>query len=94
MNPLDEGVQTYADPLGRWIGIVVFLSGVALLVTVFVIAYRELTASGDAGWFSRLFNLPGALFYKGGLLFIMGAVGSLVANKGIALYRAAWRGRD
>jgi hypothetical protein len=78
-----------ADPAGRLLGIVVFLIGVAMLVAVFFIAYRDLIASGDGSIFQRMFNLPVTLLFKAGLLLVMGIAASAIANKGIALYAAA-----
>jgi hypothetical protein len=78
-----------ADPAGRVLGIVVFLIGVAMLIAVFFIAYRDLIASGDGSIFQRMFNLPVTLMFKAGLLLVMGIAASAIANKGIALYAAA-----
>lgn len=77
------------DAAGKGLGIAVFLLGVAMLIAVFVLAYLDLVAAGDGSIFSRLFNLPATLIFKGALLFIMGVVASAVANKGISLYQAA-----
>ena len=77
------------DAAGKTLGIAVFLLGVALLVVVFGLAYRDLIAVEDAFTFSRLLSLPATLFFKAALLLIMGIVGSAVANKGIAFYQAA-----
>lgn len=78
-----------SDPVGRALGIVVFLVGVAMLVAVFVIAYRDLIASADGSIFQRMVNLPVTLLFKAGLLLVMGVAASAIANKGIALYGAA-----
>jgi len=77
------------DATGKSLGIAVFLLGVALLVVVFGLVYRELITVGDATTFSRLVTLPATLFFRGALLLVMGIVASTVANKGIALYQAA-----
>jgi len=77
------------DTTGKALGVVVFVLGVLLLITVFVLAYRDLIAADDASLFTRLVNLPMALLFKGALLFIMGVVASAIANKGIALYQAS-----
>lgn len=77
------------DPAGRLLGIVVFLIGVAMLVAVFFIAYRDLIASSDGSIFQRMLNLPVTLTFKAGLLLVMGIAASAIANKGIALYAAA-----
>lgn len=83
------------DSAGRTTGMVVFILGVLLLLAVFYLAYLELIAPGSGG------ALPGhpsgaALFVaaKGLFLFILGFAASSVANKGIALYLAAGRGRE
>ena len=60
-----------------------------MLVVVFGLAYRDLIASEDGVAFSRILSLPGALFFKGALLLVMGVVASAIANKGIALYQSA-----
>jgi hypothetical protein len=78
-----------ADGVGRTLGIAVFLLGVALLVVVFGLAYRDLIAAVDGVTFSRLLALPATLVFKASLLLVMGLVASAIANKGIALYRAA-----
>ena len=77
------------DAAGRLLGIAVFLIGVAMLVAVFFIAYRDLIAAGDGSIFQRMFNLPVTLMFKAGLLLVMGIAASAIANKGIALYAAA-----
>lgn len=82
------------ETAGKSLGIVVFLLGVAMLISVFIIAYRDLLATAEASVLSRLFNLPVALVYKGVLLFVMGVVASAIANKGIALYQAARTGGE
>lgn len=78
-----------AEAAGKWLGLIVFFIGVAMLIAVFVLAYRDLIAATQASALSRLLNLPATLLYKGALLFIMGVVSSAIANKGIALYQAA-----
>ncbi len=75
--------------MGRVLGIVVFLLGVALLILVFVLAYRDLVAAGDGSIFQRMFNLPITLTFKAALLLVMGIVASAIANKGISLYEAS-----
>ncbi|MDR7467936.1 MAG: hypothetical protein QN141_11070 [Armatimonadota bacterium] len=77
------------DTTGRALGIVVFLLGVAMLVGVFAIAYRDLVAAADGSIFQRMSNLPLTLSFKAALLLVMGVVASAIANKGIALYEAA-----
>jgi len=78
-----------ADSAGRTLGMAVFLLGVAMLVVVFGLAYRDLIASEDGLTFSRILSLPGALVFKGALLLVMSVVASAIANKGIALYQSA-----
>lgn len=82
------------DAAGKTLGITVFILGVAMLISVFVLAYRDLIAAADGSVLSRLFNLPATLLFKGALLFIMGIVASAIANKGIALYEAARTGGE
>ena len=82
-------VRQTVDATGKSLGIVVFLLGVAMLVAVFVLAYRDLIAASNGAVFSRLLNVPATLLFKGALLLIMGVVASAIANKGIALYQAA-----
>jgi len=81
------------DGTGRGLGIVVFLLGVAMLVGVFTIAYRDLVAAADGSIFQQMSYLPLTLSFKAALLLVMGIVASAIANKGIALYEAA-RPRD
>lgn len=81
--------QRSMDRPGKWLGIVVFAVGVGLLLVVFVFAYRELIAAPGGSAVSSLLAEPAALAFKGALLFVMGLVASAIANKGIALYRAA-----
>ncbi len=78
-----------ADSAGKTLGIAVFLLGVAMLVVVFGLAYRDLIASEDGVSFSQVLALPATLFFKGALLLVMGVVASAIANKGIALYHVA-----
>lgn len=78
-----------ADMPGKALGIGVFVLGVAMLITVFVLAYLDLVAVANGPSLSRLFSLPVALVFKAALLLIMGIVGSAIANKGIALYQAS-----
>lgn len=83
------------DPIGRWLGLAVFVLGVGILVLVVTIVYRDLTAAGVLG---RLANPAPpaqaeadlvALATKGVLLFLLSYVGSAVAGRGIGLYAAA-----
>ncbi len=78
-----------ADAAGKTLGIGVFVLGIAMLVAVFGLAYRDLIATADGQTVSRWMALPGALVFKSGLLLIMGVVASAIAGKGIALYEAA-----
>jgi len=78
-----------ADAAGKSLGIAVFVLGIALLIAVFGLAYRDLVASTDGATLSQWIALPGAVFFKSGLFLIMFVVASAIANKGIALYQAA-----
>jgi hypothetical protein len=82
------------DPLGTTLGLAVFALGVALLVAVFVLAYRDLLLAGEVTTWPQMLALPAILAFKGALLFIMAVVGSAVASKGIALYQAARRPQE
>jgi hypothetical protein len=83
-------VQTIRhDAAGRSLGIGVFVLGVLMLSSVFVIAYLDLVAAADGSLFEKMLNLPVTLTFKSALLLVMGIVASAVANKGIALYEAA-----
>ena len=83
------------DPAGRWLGLLVFLLGVAFLITVFVMAYRDLAASGVLGQLTSPSPAVQAdaalrtLAVKGVLLFLMSYVGSAVAVRGISMYAAS-----
>lgn len=83
-----------ADAAGKTLGIAVFVLGIAMLVAVFGLAYRDLIATTDGTTVSRWIALPGTLVFKGGLLLIMGVVASAIANKGIALYEVARHQED
>jgi hypothetical protein len=83
------------DLTGSIIGMLTFLGGVALLLLTFRLAYDLFTvppsdALGlrgakevDAG---RAGNSITSLLVRIALLFVMGFVGSLVANRGVTLY--------
>lgn len=77
------------DATGKMLGLAVFALGVALLIVVFVLGYRDLLLASEAMTFSRALALPVTLVYKGAVLLIMALVASAIANKGIALYQAA-----
>jgi len=84
------------DSAGKWLGLAVFILGIAFLVLVFMVAYQDLTGSGVLG---RLASpSPSsvaadaalrALAIKGVLLFLMAYVGSAVAGRGIGMYAAS-----
>jgi hypothetical protein len=87
------------DILARVVGILAFLAGIALLIFVFLAAYRLFSATSpgvaltqpDSPGAPTVANLTGAalmLLAQVGLLFIMTLVGSLVAARGVQLYLA------
>ena len=92
-----------SDFIGRIVGIVVFLGGIALLVFVFVLAYGFFTSAGNG--LAPVHSSGGAvqpaatqlgreavrLFVQIGLLIVMTIIGSLLAGRGIQLYFAAAR---
>jgi hypothetical protein len=95
---LPTTVKTHRDFSGSFIGILVFLGGVALLVLVFKLAYGMfLTPPAKAlniepgkkmdlnSGISSLFMVLIRIL----LLLVMGMVGSWVANRGISLYTQA-----
>jgi hypothetical protein len=85
------------DSTGRWLGLVVFLLGVAILVFVFATAFRDLSAAGVLGQLTPPAGEMRAdwwgLAVKGVFLVVMLAAGAMIANRGIGLYAAA-RGAD
>lgn len=91
------------DFFGSGIGLVIFALGIGLLGLTFKLAYdlfttppeRALKLSdkkaldlGVAG------DSAATLFLRIALLFVMAAVGSLIANRGIALYCGSRQKRD
>lgn len=102
MSTREEGRQmarSNDDGAGRWVGLSVFLLGIAFLILVFVLAYKDLTGAGVLGKISSASPAVEAnvalqtLAVKGVLFFIMAYVGSAVAGRGIGLY-AASKGQD
>ncbi|MDR7556671.1 MAG: hypothetical protein QN157_13840 [Armatimonadota bacterium] len=91
--------RTVDDPPAKWLGLAVFLLGAAFLVAVFVMAYRDVVASGVLGRVTAAGQAaePGpalvTLAIKGVLLIVMAVAGGALANRGIGLYAAA-RGSD
>jgi hypothetical protein len=85
------------DSTGRWLGLAVFLLGVAILLFVFVTAFRDLSAAGVLGQLSAPAREARAdwwgLAVKGVFLVVMLAAGAMIANRGIGLYAVA-RGTD
>lgn len=96
-----------SDLIGRVIGMLVFLIGVAALLLVFYTAFDlfkmtpaaalGLKFTGDPKKDPAAINI-GAMFawllFRVAFLFIMSIAGSLIANKGINLYFASWRYAD
>ena len=85
------------DRFGRAVGIIVFLAGIAVLITVFVIAYGFFGSNTSAlHWSSQngveasptseLGESAVQLLARIAALIVMAVVGSLVSNKGIQLY--------
>lgn len=81
--------------LGRALGIIVFLLGIAILVAVAVTAYNLFNASGSAlnvtpgspaGATSQLGASAIRLLYRLALLIVLCIAGSLVAARGLHLY--------
>lgn len=84
--------------VGRALGILVFLLGIGILVTVAVIAYNLFNASGSAltvppgspaGATSQLGASAIRLLYRLALLVVLCIAGSLVAARGLHLYFVA-----
>jgi hypothetical protein len=80
-------------------GLGVFLLGAVFLATVFVLAYRDVVASGVLGRVAAEGPAPEpgpalvALAIKGVMLIVMAVAGGALATRGIGLYAAA-RGSD
>ena len=84
------------DRGSRRLGMIVFLLGIALLIAVFVMAYRVFAtpistlicgAGGSASaTASQLGTAVVATLIRIGLLFVMTLAGSLIASRGISLY--------
>ena len=83
---------------GRVLGILVFLVGIGILVTVAVVTYRLFTASSSvlqvtpgspAGATSQLGSSAIRLLYQIALLVVLCVAGSLMAARGLHLYFVA-----
>ena len=84
------------DRGSRRLGMIVFLLGIALLIAVFVMAYRVFAtpistlicgAGGSASaTASQLGTAAVATLIRIGLLFVMTLASSLIASRGIHLY--------
>jgi hypothetical protein len=83
------------DVTAKWLGIGVFLLGIAFMVLVFTLAYRDLTGAGVLGQIASPSASVAAdaavraLVIKGVLFFLLAYVGSAVAGRGIGLYAAS-----
>lgn len=83
------------DSAGKWLGLAVFILGIAFLVLVFNFAYKDLTGSGVLGQLASPSPSVAAdaalrtLAIKGVLLVLMAYVGSAVAGRGIGMYAAS-----
>lgn len=83
-----------ADPMGMWIGLAVFVLGIAMLLFLF---YRGFTEFIQTGAVSNAPNAPDrfapmlvlSIVGKWVLLFILAYIGSAIAGRGITLYQAA-----
>lgn len=86
------------SPAGRVLGILIFLVGIAILVTVAVIAYQLFTTSASGpqvapgastGVAAQLGSSLIQMLYRIALLVVLCIVGSLVAARGLHLYFVA-----
>lgn len=93
-----ETARAHRDLFGSLLGVAVFLGGVVLMVVVFRLAYGMFTTSPHAALGLQQgkpldINTVGPNFagiiIRILLLLVMGVTGSLVANRGIALYTAS-----
>jgi flagellar biosynthesis protein FlhB len=84
-----------SDWLGKVFGLLVFLGGVGLLLLVFKLAYDQFNVppeqvlkikKGEPFDVSIALQGFGAVFLRVMLLVVMSVVGSLVANRGIAMF--------
>jgi hypothetical protein len=88
-------VRSSDDASAKWLGLGVFLLGIAFLIVVFVLAYRDLAGAGVLGQLTS--DAPAVeansalrtLAVKGVLFFLMAYIGSAVAGRGIGLYAAS-----
>ena len=100
-------VRPHTDWIGKIVGMLVFLMGVALLGMVFYYAFDlfkqtpsaalGLHFTGDPKKDPALATIGSQfawLLFRVAFLFIMSIAASLIANKGINLYFASWRHAD
>lgn len=87
--------RSTGDWLGKLIGILTFLGGVALLLLTFRLAYEMFSVPPNQALQlenGKVLDVPlaaqsfGVLLLRVLLLIVMGLVGSLIANRGIKLY--------
>ncbi len=87
--------RTRGDGLGKALGILTFLGGVALLVITFRLAYDMFMVPPEQALHlekGKVLDVAvagqsfGVLLLRVLLLIVMGLMGSLVANRGIKLY--------
>lgn len=95
-----ESREPFAHIAGRIVGMLVFLAGIALLVFIFVLAYKAFQNPDMIIPLKELQRdppLPASYFYARAallliLLFVMGFVSSLIAARGAQLFFTARRG--
>ena len=105
--PVPVSVRPHTDWIGKIVGMLVFLAGVALLGLVFYHAFDlfnqtpsavlGLHFTGDPKKDPALATIGSQfawLLFRVAFLFIMSIAASLIANKGINLYFASWRHAD
>ena len=96
--------QSHTDWIGRIMGMLVFLLGVALLIVVFFQAYRRFNAPPNQALGLQFTGNPKTdptvtaigtnfigMMRQIVLLFLMAIAGSLIAQKGINLYFSAMK---
>ncbi|GBD00034.1 hypothetical protein HRbin17_02568 [bacterium HR17] len=89
--------QLRSDVFARWLGVLIFLLGVGLMVTVFVWTARlfneleagkELLLKSNPNDRTPLWDWLVRWCVRVGLLFVLGYVASLIAARGVSFYLA------